>query len=493
MRWEVRMRRSILLAACLLLGPAVFGDATPRAWADASDDFTVQLIPEVDTIGDQIAVIHGFSLTTPIGPSYANVNWAFDSIFDTGASVTTFSASDRMLYDLFGSPVPIAKVGGAFAEGVGGNVIGDVSAPVYTVVNGISDYLSSDGMPLVVPSHHLNVTEARKPSVVSGVQMFVGTDSGSEQLPTIAGTPTLLPSANHPNGSAAYINNSLSIDLRQMFPDILSGNEPLLYRIPDVQFINAGSRLIKPTETNTTLTAPVRIPLVMLGENNRATNPGNQVTVAPNPFVPNVHLSLQSDTGVQTASCNASNFLFDTGAMMSLISRDTATRLGLDPDAGPLTLDVAGASGNAIQLHGYEISLLELSCFDLDGAAKDLKIANAPFFVYDVGEGIGGILGMNLFNTAEEMLYDPNDPNGASLQVIFDLAARDLSQEFYDPADYQNDPLAAMLISELNQHTRGSALPALPTGLHVVPEPGTFALLAIAALFGIVRYVGRRR
>lgn len=57
-------------------------------------------------------------------------------IFDTGASVITFSAADQEVFSFLGDPIPIKVPGGARAEGVGGVLVGDVSMPGTVLVDG---------------------------------------------------------------------------------------------------------------------------------------------------------------------------------------------------------------------------------------------------------------------------------------------------------------------------------------------------------------------
>lgn len=57
-------------------------------------------------------------------------------IFDTGASVITFSAADQEVFAFFGEAIPIKVAGGAVAEGVGGILVGDVSMPGTILVDG---------------------------------------------------------------------------------------------------------------------------------------------------------------------------------------------------------------------------------------------------------------------------------------------------------------------------------------------------------------------
>lgn len=130
-----------------------------------------------------------------------------------------------------------------------------------------------------------------------------------------------------------------------------------------------------------------------------------------------------------------------------------------------------------------------------DKAKGYLQIKNAPVFVLDVGAGIDGILGMNLFNTAKDMLYDPNDPAGASLQLTLSTEPRVFEQDLAGLTGSDSYTLFKSL-SALYGEAFASMFVRVPYIPNVtpVPEPGTFALLAIgAAVFLLRRVVGRRR
>ena len=109
-------------------------------------------------------------------------------------------------------------------------------------------------------------------------------------------------------------------------------------------------------------------------------------------------------------------FLFDTGAQLSVISTAEAEALGLAGLPPEFTASVQGAGGVVADLPGYTLD--ELSIPTLEGGRLILR--NAPVFVLDVAPMLDGILGMNLFNSAAEFLYDPFNPRGyPTLQVTF--------------------------------------------------------------------------
>ncbi len=457
------MKRFAVLFA--LFAPAIAA-AILSAGSVAAQDLAIQLLP-FDELGDQIEVVQGYYLP---GENPDEMMRLSLGIYDTGASVVTLSALDQYFYS---SPVPIKVVNGAFAEGVGGDVTGDVSEPGYIVSDGIHALTFN---PTTLDFQFNLNFQAGSPepqaALVSGVQMFVGTLEtsgglpGSASLPTISGTP-IHRSQNHAGGGAAHIDKlGYSFDLQELFPDIFS--EPVPYFLPDLTFVDSGTKLADSGDLLTT--APIRIPLSLQGEDNQ-NNPGSDVTIAPNPFASSVRVAMGTDAAA--ASVGGQNFLFDTGAMISLVSTEVATALGLDELEATHSMDIAGAAGIGITVNGYDIPLLEIPYDNLDGTAGVLQIKDAPVFVLDIGEGIDGILGMNLFNTAKEMLYDPNDPFGASLQVTFDLSERIIEElpDFEDSEYYLRYlALSAMLTPQ----------PSIP-GFSRVPEPSTFVLLAVGA------------
>jgi hypothetical protein len=91
-------------------------------------DIEVPLDAVLDVFGFQPETIQVFEDKVSLG-----------AIFDTGASVVTFSALDQFLFDPFkdGTGIPIKIEGGAVAEGVGGILQGDVSEPGTILADGI--------------------------------------------------------------------------------------------------------------------------------------------------------------------------------------------------------------------------------------------------------------------------------------------------------------------------------------------------------------------
>jgi autotransporter-associated beta strand protein len=346
------------------------------------------------------------------------------SIFDTGASVVTISATDQFFFQLFGTTgIPVKVLCGAVAEGVGGALVGHVSEPGTVMADGLHiSALTFDEFGF--PQFNIEFDPATA-AIVPDVQTFIGAligdevDGGcepiaSESLPTITGTPILNPSPDHPNGVAASIHPSGELLDFSDFPELRG----LVLPVPDVSFQEPG---LPPVDDAACLqdngdgtfddvcTDAVRIAVDFVGFDNHL-DPGNQITESYNP--------VQKHVSIEHGGLGRSDqtFLFDTGAQLSIISVDLADALGLDLDNPDTEVSVQGAGGVVENLPGFTIDRLAVP---LVGGGT-LSFLNAPVYVLDVAPGLlDGILGMNLFNYASTMLYDPFDPAGPSLQISF--------------------------------------------------------------------------
>jgi hypothetical protein len=157
----------------------------------------------------------------------------------------------------------------------------------------------------------------------------------------------------------------------------------------------------------------VRIALTLSGFGNYA-SPGNSITEAPVPFQINVSL-----LDLPYGSIRGQSFLFDTGAQVTIISTRDAQALGLDLQHPQFTTLLEGVGGSQ-RIGGYTIPELDLPATD----GGSVRFINVPVFVADLAQGLDGVLGMNLFDTATTMLYDPFGAGGASVSFTFSKAAR---------------------------------------------------------------------
>lgn len=262
----------------------------------------IPLIRDFDQFGSQIETVQGYNDGT-------NTYITF-SIYDTGASVVTLSYNDRVMFGTDGvnSPIPIKVPGGAAADGINGGLLGDVSSPGTVLADGLHAVtITMNGLS---PEMAFNLNQA---ALVPGVQMFVGAPGGSEALPTITGTPIHYPaSAEQTTGLAAKINmTGYGLDMGALFPDpgLKELFEGLVIYMPDISFVPTGSTI---TQSVGATTEVARIPLALFGESNHP-NPGDMITVAPNPVVQGA-VTLTNGSAEQLCTASNKTFLFDTGA-----------------------------------------------------------------------------------------------------------------------------------------------------------------------------------
>jgi len=442
----------------------------------------VPLIPDVDNFGSQIETIQIYE--------YGGQSQMMFGIYDTGASVVTISEIECIYYELLtGEDFPVKVVDGAVAQGIGGDLVGDVSQPGRITADGLHAY-PIDWSDLLNPPP----ADFSQSAVVDQVQAFVGKSPGSSALPTITGTPVHEPSAPgglYPNGSAALIDmQAYQLDFGVIFPGM--GFDGIVIDLPDLSFAQPGTRL--PAGDGVATYDPVRVPMDLLGPANHGSE-GDEVTTAPNPVQTGVSLTYTTNPPIETTTTvTDKTFLFDTGAQLSVMSEEIAAALGIDLSGWDHKIDVQGAAGMAVEVKGYYLDSLEMPCdTDNDGAIDDtLRFTDPAVYVLDLGvPGLDGILGMNLLNTTRSIVYDPYDPLGpsASFQFLVDRPAG------LDPEDWADLEESLAVLEQLGLEfpmfggvLSGSRLP----GFTVIPEPSTLVLLAAGLLVVLaVRY--RRR
>lgn len=416
-------------------------------------EITRTLEPSIDTVGQQILTVQTYTSGTTAVLDLG--------IYDTGAAVVSFAAYANEYF-----PQPHRNPGGAGGQGINGRVIGDVSQPGTILVGGFQDFSVNVDLETFEFDVGISTSPAR---AVPGIQAFVGSLEGSPNLPTLAGTPIHKPSEAFPGGSAAYVSFS-GIDFAASLG--LTGQ---LF-IPTFDLVTPGQTLTPKSGS----TQPAVVPLVPLGLDNYGSE-GSDITVVPNPTVAGVGLGAAGGSTLVTAG----SMLFDTGAQVSLISTGLAAGLGLDLGNPETTISVKGAAGEPVSIPGFTLAELVLGAA-IDGAEVDdtLRFLDVPVYVYDIGvPGLDGILGMNLFNQADEMLID--------------LINGQFSVSFYEelPEGGGGEEYAALdalfaLYGTSFPVFAGSVAPSLGLGPVVqVPEPG--ALVALAG--GLVILTWRRR
>jgi hypothetical protein len=150
---------------------------------------------------------------------------------------------------------------------------------------------------------------------------------------------------------------------------------------------------------------------------------GGEITVHDNPASPSVvqdssgnggGLFIDVDMANGTRSFQDKEFLFDTGADMTVVSEITAARLGFDLllDKPDFVLEVEGSGGVSAGVPGFYVDEL-----NIDTVGGIFTLHNVPVAVLDVtnpndpGNVIDGILGMHLF-TGRDLVIDANPSRG---------------------------------------------------------------------------------
>jgi len=194
----------------------------------------------------------------------------------------------------------------------------------------------------------------------------------------------------------------------------------------------------------------LHVPLVYKDFIDYKLNPNPAPSVSPNPTIPGVTISL----GAGTAT---SDWLFDSGASVTMMGRDLATSLGIDVSQPGITeLPVLGIGGAMPMFQGYEIDQLVLSATNGDKVTFHDVVVFVPG-KDDLPADLPGIFGMNLIN---------NSFSGLSGDPFFGIEELDpVSSNF---SDWYVVPAA-------------------------VPEPSSFVLLAIGVSILLLRRMRTRR
>ena len=126
---------------------------------------------------------------------------------------------------------------------------------------------------------------------------------------------------------------------------------------------------------------------------------------------------LANVTVSHTGGSSATQFLFDTGAEVSVLSEDTANSLGIflqGPSATPpdFYVDIAGVGGTTLQKPGYYIQQLKFTT-----TTGFFTYTNVPVVIVDLPDPrdplhqtLPGVLGMNLFNDRDMIIDTSGTP-----------------------------------------------------------------------------------
>ena len=146
---------------------------------------------------------------------------------------------------------------------------------------------------------------------------------------------------------------------------------------------------------------------------------GGDIDIANNPSSPSVIIDSSSNGGGLFIEVDLQNgadglqdteFFFDTGASLTVVSEQTAVRLGFDPvlDTPDFELQVEGSGGVSSGIPGFYLDELKI-----DTIGGGFAVQNVPIAVLDVtnpndpGNIVPGILGTNVFN-GRNLVIDAN-------------------------------------------------------------------------------------
>lgn len=310
----------------------------------------------------------------PSGTGYYDI-----ALVDTGAATHIFTeqASGRTGFGIDQNGFDgtnIQQIGGAT-----GLILLDINDPHGFFASGLANRTSASGTQLKIDN-----------SSFRGQSSVATLSAPSEwKLPNILGLPM-----------AAQHAFSIRNDQPQIFQ-----HEGRTLRTPQVDFIDLGTGgdqgIIRRTDLKVRpgasfIAGPLYIQnLDILGGNfDFHENPLSPTVVENGGLFIDVNLDRGDDAITK-------EFLFDTGADLTVVSELTAARLGFDPilDTPDFVLEVEGSGGVQGGVPGFYVDELKL-----DTVGGSFTLQNVPVAVLDVtnpndpGNTIDGILGMHLFN-----------------------------------------------------------------------------------------------
>ncbi len=307
---------------------------------------------------------------TPLGgPYYSTV------LFDTGANANLLSYADRTAFGLSG-------IGHDFVvEGAGtGSITADIMQASGYFANGLQALYGSGG--------GVDTSGFRG---VSNVQALAGRSSSvADDLPSVVGMPL-----------AAFYTTVIRTD--RLYAASYYGAEVVS---PTVEFYTSRYDPGVPTNLDYRLQTsfyqaealpPVFIePIEIWGIPVLPATP----TVSAALLIEGVSLSHT----VSQPRVTGGDFLFDTGAQVTVLSVDRALDLGLNLASPEFTVEISGVGGSIQEAPGFTVDTLTLPATGLG----DMVLHDVPIIVLNVpndSQPLDGIIGMNLFTDRDLVIH----------------------------------------------------------------------------------------
>ena len=299
------------------------------------------------------------------------------AIFDTGASASLFSVSDVVKTGIYGAgmvtTLPVELTGAT------GTAVAYTTDPLGIFVGGL-DVLDANGL----------LTDDSALLGEYNVSVLAGDAVESPNLPTAVGSPLAV------FLSAAFCNNreaAVTVDGNDFYAPHIS-----FYSLGDSSVPSYSSGLdlqLRPSDGSAVQYMPCEV-LWMCGDEPDGTpvypsTIWGMASAQSLYFVPWVNVA---DGGYSVS--NLTDFMFDTGAQITVISRTVAAGLHLDLENPDFDVEIQDVTGAVTIEPGFYLDSLQIPA-----EGQWLEYTNAPVVVINVdspeGGTLQGIVGMNLF------------------------------------------------------------------------------------------------
>lgn len=325
-----------------------------------------------------------------LGPG-ANAHYDI-ALFDTGAATHILTNATSLAFSLIGEGFQgsnTQQIGGAT-----GQIDLRIDLPLGVYVTGLEHTTSASGAPITFEKSSFRGQTSF--SLLSAPEQW--------KLPNVIGLPM---AAQH------------KVHIRNSAPQIKDVNGRTV-RTPEIEFLDLGPSgpgedsgegiLRRATMDLVPGLGFVQGPIYQFGLDifNLNFSPTSPTVI------PNSALFVDTDLANNGHSLQDSALFFDTGASLTVLSEQTAAKIGIDPilDTPDFKLVVEGSGGISTGIPGFIIDEL-----NLDTVGGSFSLTDVPVAVMDVtnpadpGNIVDGILGMNLF-VGRDLVIDANPSVG---------------------------------------------------------------------------------
>ena len=426
---ELLMFRRYLLSAFMLASIALPGWAQEVPLGGFIPFVGIGLTDEFKTFDDDVFYFEGETENSYVGNSLGS-GYTDIALLDTGAAVhiITDTAAGSSGFDINSegfSGTNFQEIFGA----TGGSLFMTIDDPLGIFAAGLGDRVSAGSSLVMDPNDY------RGQSSVSVLE------AGSDwTLPNILGLPMAAQQGIHILNSQPEIFEYQGRTMRTPqveFFDIGQGDQQGIIRRAQLKLL--------PSESFTA--GPVYIPSLVIDPNNLDFDFHDNPTTPT--VVSNGGLFLEVDIENNGTSNQNVDFLFDTGADLTVVSEFLALNMGIDVvlDEPDFLIEVEGAGGVAGGVPGYFVEQMEI-----DAVGGSLTLENVPVVVLNVPDPlspaniIDAIIGMHVF---------------AGRDLVIDAAPAATVPSANGPTLYISDP-----VTEVHQWSTTAATADWATGGH---------------------------